>query len=207
MTRMTLTAPFSLSSWNDRLLLMSTTETDQALETGDTVALGHQLETLYPRVYRAVAGITAGTGLDVDDLTQEAFLKAYRNIDTFRGGSSLYTWMYRIARNVCLDAMRRRKFRGQFLFDWFRKTDAETDFPDPGGYDEPEMQDMRYWIDRSLAELPEEYRSVIVFREIQDLSYEEIAAILEIPEGTVKSRLFKARRLLREALESIGITP
>lgn len=173
----------------------------------DNSALGAELEKLYPRIFRIVAGLTAGTGLDVEDLTQETFLKAYRNIDSFKGNSSLYTWTYRIARNVCMDALRRRKFRGQFLFDWFRKTDAETDFPDPSGHDVPENNDLKYWIDHALAKLPEDYRAVIVFREIQDLSYEEIAQILEIPEGTVKSRLFKARKMLRSYLENLGITP
>ncbi len=188
-------------------MLLAIVHDDEAAESGDHVALGQALERLYPRVYRAVAGITAGTGLDVDDLTQEAFLKAYRNIDSFRGDSSLYTWAYRIARNVCLDAMRRRKFRGQFIFDWFKQPDSDHDFPDPSGVDIAEDKDTRYWIDKALAHLPEEFRSVIVFREIQDLSYDEISKILDIPEGTVKSRLFKARKMMREQLEIYGVTP
>lgn len=201
------TVTFPAHGWGSPLMLMGSSVVESSDEQQNPVALGQELERLYPRVYRTVAGITAGTGLDVDDLTQETFLKAYRSIDSFRGGSSLYTWIYRIARNVCLDALRRRKFRGQFVYDWFQKTDGETDFPDPSGHDVPETRDTRHWIDKALADLPEEFRSVIVFREIQELSYEEIAQILDIPEGTVKSRLFKARRLLRESLESIGITP
>jgi RNA polymerase sigma-70 factor, ECF subfamily len=188
-------------------MLLSVLRDDDIAEPGDQVALGQALERLYPRVYRAVAGITAGTGLDVDDLTQEAFLKAYRNIDSFRGESSLYTWTYRIARNVCLDAMRRRKFRGQFIFDWFKQPDSDYEFPDPSGTDVAEDRNTRYWIDKALAKLPEDFRSVIVFREIQDLSYDEISQILDIPEGTVKSRLFKARKMMREQLELYGVTP
>jgi RNA polymerase sigma-70 factor (ECF subfamily) len=188
-------------------MLLAIVHDDEAYEPGDQVALGQALERLYPRVYRAVAGITAGTGLDVDDLTQEAFLKAYRNIGNFRGDSSLYTWAYRIAHNVCLDAMRRRKFRGQFIFDWFKQPDSDHDFPDPSGSDVAEDRNTRYWIDKALAKLPEDFRSVIVFREIQDLSYDEISKILDIPEGTVKSRLFKARKMMREQLEIYGVTP
>jgi RNA polymerase sigma-70 factor, ECF subfamily len=188
-------------------MLMSALREDDITESGDHIALGEALERLYPRVYRAVAGITAGTGLDVDDLTQEAFLKAYRNINHFRGESSLYTWTYRIARNVCLDAMRRRKYRGQFIFDWFRQPDSDHDFPDPSANDVAENRDTRFWIDKALAKLPEDYRSVIVFREIQDLSYVEISQIMDIPEGTVKSRLFKARKMMREQLEQYGVTP
>lgn len=187
------------------LFAMSTDET--VVDPGDQVALGHEMERLYPRVYRAVAGITAGSGMDVDDLTQECFLKAYRNIDSFRGDSSLYTWVYRIARNVCLDALRRRKYRGQFVYDWFRSNDEPFDVADPSGTDVAENRDTRYWIDKALGQIPEEFRSVIVFREIQDLSYEEIGKILDIPEGTVKSRLFKARRMMREKLENFGVTP
>jgi len=190
-----------------RPMLLAIVHDDEAYEPGDQVALGQALERLYPRVYRAVAGITAGTGLDVDDLTQEAFLKAYRNIGNFRGDSSLYTWAYRIAHNVCLDAMRRRKFRGQFIFDWFKQPDSDHDFPDPSGSDVAEDRNTRYWIDKALAKLPEDFRSVIVFREIQDLSYDEISKILDIPEGTVKSRLFKARKMMREQLEIYGVTP
>lgn len=191
----------------NRHMLLSVVYDADATEPGDHVALGQALERLYPRVYRTIAGITAGTGLDVDDLTQEAFLKAYRNIDSFRGDSSLYTWTYRIAHNVCLDAMRRRKFRGQFIFDWFKQPDSDHEFPDPSGTDVAEDKDTRYWIDKALEQLPEEFRSVIVFREIQDLSYDEISRILDIPEGTVKSRLFKARRMMREQLELYGVTP
>jgi len=172
-----------------------------------SVSLGHELDELYPKVYRAIAGITAGSGLDVDDLTQDTFLKAYRNLNRFRGDSSLYTWVYRIARNVCLDAIRRKKFRSHFQFDWFQKENASIDFPDPNGKDEPENNDLKFWIDKAMARLPEDFRSILVFREIQDLSYEEIAFILEIPEGTVKSRLFKARRLMREYLIKYGVQP
>jgi RNA polymerase sigma-70 factor, ECF subfamily len=200
-----LSTTFGLTSHTH--MLLSALREDDIVDSGDHVALGQALERLYPRVYRAIAGITAGTGLDVDDLTQEAFLKAYRNIDRFRGDSSLYTWAYRIARNVCLDAMRRRKYRGQFIFDWFKQTDSDFEFPDPAGTDVAEIRDTRYWIDKALAQLPEDFRSVIVFREIQDLSYEEISQIMDIPEGTVKSRLFKARKMMREQLELYGVKP
>ena len=188
-------------------MLLSAVVDGETKGSNEHAAFGEALERLYPRIYRAVAGMTAGSGLDIDDLTQEAFLKAYRNIHTFRGDSSLYTWTYRIARNVCLDALRKRKYRGQFLFDWFVKPDSDHDFPDPSKNDLAEDRDTRYWIDKALSRLPEELRSVIVFREIQDLTYEEIAQIMQIPEGTVKSRLFKARKMMREQLELYGVTP
>jgi RNA polymerase sigma-70 factor (ECF subfamily) len=169
--------------------------------------LRRELENLYPRVYRAVIGITAGSGLDADDLTQDAFLKAYHHLDSFRGECSLYTWIYRIARNVCLDAMRRKKFRNAFKVDTLFNGGSSPEFEDPSHHDPFEQKDTRYWIDKAMARLPEDHRSVLVFREIQDLSYEEIAYIMNIPEGTVKSRLFKARRLMRETLQQFGIQP
>lgn len=170
-------------------------------------SLRNELENLYPRVYRAIVGITSGSGLDVDDLTQDAFLKASLHIDTFRGESSLYTWVYRIARNVCLDAMRRKKFRNAFRMDVLYNDASTIEVEDPSQQDPYEQKDTRYWIDKAMARLPEDHRSVLVFREIQELSYEEIAYIMGIPEGTVKSRLFKARRLMRETLVQFGIQP
>lgn len=196
-----------LHLYSEPWVLMAKTELDRPIEyaLNESVQLGQAIDALYPKVYRAIAGITAGSGLDVDDLTQDTFLKAYRNLNQFRGDSSLYTWIYKIARNVCLDALRRKKFRNRFHFDWFQKDHSGTDFPDPHHYDEPENNDLKYWIDKAMAKLPEDFRSILVFREIQDLSYEEIAIILEIPEGTVKSRLFKARRLMREYLIQNGV--
>ncbi len=184
-------------------------ELDQSADvsTNDSIQMGSAIDALYPKVYRTVAGLTAGSGLDVDDLTQDTFLKAYRNLHRFRGDSSLYTWIYKIARNVCLDALRRKKIRNRFHFDWFQNENAGSDFPDPHVHDAPENSDLKYWIDKAMAKLPEDFRSIIVFREIQELSYEEIAFILEIPVGTVKSRLFNARRLMRDYLIQYGVQP
>lgn len=193
----------------DYFSMMMSSELDQTdrVSRNDSPELGYAIDALYPKVYRAIAGLTAGSGLDIDDLTQDTFLKAYRNLHRFRGESSLYTWIYKIARNVCLDALRRKKNRNRFHFDWFQKGNESTDFPDPNDHDIPENEDLKFWIDKAMAKLPEDFRSIIVFREIQELSYEEIAFILEIPEGTVKSRLFNARRLMREYLLHYGVQP
>jgi len=181
---------------------------DEAASSADhATQLRRELESLYPRVYRVVVGITAGSGLDADDLTQDAFLKAFHHIDSFRGECSLYTWIYRIARNVCLDAMRRKKFRNAFRVEVLFNGESTPEVEDPNHHDPYEQKDTRYWIDQAMARLPEDHRSVLVFREIQDLSYEEIAYIMNIPEGTVKSRLFKARRQMRETLQQFGIQP
>jgi len=190
-----------------RMIPFSRTVEEAASMDDHALSLRRELENLYPRVYRAVIGITAGSDLDADDLTQDAFLKAYHHLDSFRGECSLYTWIYRIARNVCLDAMRRKKFRNAFKVDVLFNGASTPEFEDPSHHDPFEQKDTRYWIDKAMARLPEDHRSVLVFREIQDLSYEEIAYIMNIPEGTVKSRLFKARRLMRETLQQFGIQP
>lgn len=190
-----------------RVIPFSTPVNEAADSAENASKLRRELETLYPRVYRAVVGITSGSGLDADDLTQDVFLKAYHHIDAFRGESSLYTWIYRIARNVCLDAMRRKKFRNAFRVDVLFNGASSPEFEDPSPPDSYEQKDTRYWIDKAMALLPEDHRSVLVFREVQDLSYEEIAYIMNIPEGTVKSRLFNARRQMRATLQQFGIQP
>ena len=200
---------YPVQTYYDYFSMIMGGELDQSADvsTNDSIQMGSAIDALYPKVYRTVAGLTAGSGLDVDDLTQDTFLKAYRNLHRFRGDSSLYTWIYKIARNVCLDALRRKKIRNRFHFDWFQNENAGSDFPDPHVHDAPENSDLKYWIDKAMAKLPEDFRSIIVFREIQELSYEEIAFILEIPVGTVKSRLFNARRLMRDYLIQYGVQP
>jgi RNA polymerase sigma-70 factor (ECF subfamily) len=190
-----------------RVFPFSTQVNEASASAEDASKLRRELETLYPRVYRAVVGITTGSGLDADDLTQDAFLKAYHHIDSFRGECSLYTWIYRIARNVCLDAMRRKKFRNALRVDLLFNGESTIEYEDPSHHDAYEQKDTRYWIDKAMSLLPEDHRSVLVFREIQELSYEEIAYIMNIPEGTVKSRLFNARRQMRATLQQFGIQP
>ena len=131
------------------------------------------------------------------DITQEAFIKAYRAIPRFRGDSAFYTWMYRIAVNTAknhLAAQRRRPM------------DVELDLQDPEQYDlhaklketdTPEGvtlgNELKETVERAIAALPEDLRTAIILRELEGMSYEEIAQTMECPVGTVRSRIFRAR--------------
>ena len=131
------------------------------------------------------------------DITQEAFIKAYRALPRFRGDSAFYTWMYRIAVNTAknhLAAQRRRPM------------DVELDLQDPEQYDlhaklketdTPEgvtlSNELKETVERAIAALPEDLRTAIILRELDGMSYEEIAQTMECPVGTVRSRIFRAR--------------
>ena len=131
------------------------------------------------------------------DITQEAFIKAYRALPRFRGDSAFYTWMYRIAVNTAknhLAAQRRRPM------------DVELDLQDPEQYDlhaklketdTPEgvtlRNELKETVERAIAALPEDLRTAIILRELDGMSYEEIAQTMECPVGTVRSRIFRAR--------------
>ena len=131
------------------------------------------------------------------DITQEAFIKAYRALPRFRGDSAFYTWMYRIAVNTAknhLAAQRRRP------------RDGELDLQDPEQYDlhaklretdTPEGvtlgRELKETVERAIAGLPEDLRTAIILRELEGMSYEEIAQTMECPVGTVRSRIFRAR--------------
>jgi RNA polymerase sigma-70 factor (ECF subfamily) len=151
----------------------------------------------YDRVHAVCRRIAGGTR-DADDAAQEAMIRVVRNIDKFDGRSAFGTWIYRIATNTALDELRKRKRRPQLHV-----------LDDDGGA--PEQADElahrhvddvadRITIDAALADLPEEFKAAVVMRDVGDLDYAEIAAALDIPVGTVKSRIARGRRLLVEKL-------
>jgi RNA polymerase sigma-70 factor (ECF subfamily) len=141
------------------------------------------------------------------DITQEAFIKAYRALPRFRGDSAFYTWMYRIAVNTAknhLAAQRRRPMS------------VELDMQDPEQYDlhaklketdTPEAitlsNEMKETIERAIAALPEDLRTAIILRELEGMSYEEIAQTMECPVGTVRSRIFRARDAINKKVGSL----
>ena len=146
-----------------------------------------------------------GNTHDAEDVVQEAFMRAFRFFDSFRGEDAR-TWLLKIVRNTYYTQLRRERAQpGSTEFDEEFHSLAEDDatLPAMGRADaNPEaalarMEDLRL-VDRALAELPVEYREALVLRELEDLSYKEIAAALNVPMGTVMSRLTRARRLLLE---------
>ncbi len=141
------------------------------------------------------------------DISQEAFIKAYRALPRFRGDSAFYTWMYRIAVNTAknhLAAQRRRPM------------DVELDLQDPEQYDlhaklketdTPEgvtlSNELKETVERAIAALPEDLRTAIILRELEGMSYEEIAETMECPVGTVRSRIFRARDAIGKKVGSL----
>ncbi len=147
------------------------------------------------------------------DVVQDAFLKAYGSLDRFEGRSGFYTWLYRIVMNLCLDAKRRDR-SGQQV-EWSEEVvhggaaeaalAAAEDPQEPDPAAALERSELREQLTRAIEGLPEDARRIIELREIDDLSYQEIAECLGVPKGTVMSRLHYARRRLREALVAAGV--
>ncbi|GIV20901.1 MAG: RNA polymerase subunit sigma-24 [Armatimonadota bacterium] len=148
---------------------------------------------------------------DAEDITQEVFLKALSALHHFREESSLQTWLFRIATNLCRDLHRRRQREKGWLSLW-RRADGEKDEGDecsieiPDAHYDPEKmllrEELSDLLQQAIDHLPIAMREVLVLHDLESLSYEEIAQALGIPLGTVKSRLFHARARLRDALAS-----
>lgn len=172
-------------------------------------------ETLVRRYERRVYSLAmryTGDREDARDLTQEAFVRAFRALRSFRGDASFSTWLHRIAVNVCLDELRRRRTRPHTRLDEPLATDdgeAERQLAgdDPGPQQRLEQKELGETIRREIAALPAEYATVVILRDLQDLSYEEIAQVLGISLGTVKSRLHRGRAALRARFEALELFP
>jgi RNA polymerase sigma-70 factor, ECF subfamily len=149
------------------------------------------------RVYWFVRKIV-GTHEDADDVTQETFVKAYLNLGDFRGDSSFFTWIYRIALNGALNAVRKRQ-----VIAYVRENDLIGRLF-PSGEDphrDLERKETETHLRRAVAGLPEKQRAVFVLRYYEELSYEEISAILKTSVGGLKANYFHALRKIREALQ------
>jgi len=147
------------------------------------------------------------------DLTQEVFLKVFRNIGNYEHTYSFYTWLYRITVNCCIDYIRKRKRQAQSISLSFNTSDEsdsgkEQDIPDVTFTPERFIRDKETSriLKKAIGQLSEKMRAIILLKEIEGFSYEEIADILNCSRGTVKSRLFRARERLRELLESGQLT-
>jgi RNA polymerase sigma-70 factor (ECF subfamily) len=173
---------------------------------GDGAAFGQIVERYQDRIYNAVYRLV-GAPEDARDLVQDTFVKAYENLAGFRGGSSLYTWLFRIAVNTSLSHRRKRKWVSPM------PASASEDDPSPeGGWADPAAPDpmdrmvaaeAERLVQQALDALDEEHRTVVVLRDIQHCDYHEIAEILDVPAGTVKSRLHRARLMLRDKLKPL----
>ncbi len=175
-----------------------------AARKGDRKAFKALTEKYYARIFRVMLAMTHKEDLALD-LTQDTFVKALQGIPQFEMGSSFYTWLYRIAHNVFLDRYRRTRTAGyQKEFDDGVKASV-AEGAAIGRPMEPsravEAQERLVIVSEAMEQLRPEHREILVLREIEDQSYEEIAATLGLKIGTVMSRLFAARMRLREILE------
>jgi len=166
------------------------------LQTGDRRSLEAFVDAFGPRVHRLVARNLASR-TDAEDVTQEVFVAIFKGLPGFRGESSLETWVYRIAMNHCL--MYRRKAASTPL----TVADADLDREPasaPGPAEHAEAEDLRTRVNSAVSQLPDGQRDVVVLHELHGLTYQECAQALDIPVGTVKSRLSNAFRTLRHSL-------
>lgn len=175
-------------------------------QNGDKSAFGELIELYQGFVYNTAFYMVKNSD-DAFDLTQDTFFKAYKSISAFRFECKFSTWLYRICQNCARDFFRKQKKRQNdiSLCDYDKEGDlVERDIADPSPAQDPEdslLQKERARIVRdAILSLPREYREIIVLRDIEGYSYEDIAAALGTRLGTVKSRLFRAREKLKESL-------
>ena len=167
----------------------------EAAQHGDRAALDQLLRRHYDRI-RAVCNRIAGTDRDGDDACQEAMIKIARGLPRFDGQSSFGTWAYRIATNAALDELRKRRRRPLVAVDDDASPEP-TDTAAPRRYDQ--IGD-RLAVDDALRALPDEYRVAVTLRDLLDLDYAQIADLLDVPVGTVKSRIARGRSTLAKTL-------
>lgn len=171
-----------------------------AFQRGNLDAFGILVHRYQDRLYTSLARFLDNQE-DAQDVMQETFLSAFANARRFKGQSRFYTWIYRIAMNHAIDLHRRKKPRHALSL---HQIDHEEP-ADPKGEDGPQQslirEEDRQWLRAALKSLSDEHRMVIIMKEIDDMRYEEIAEVLEVPVGTVRSRLHRARLELKDALE------
>lgn len=173
------------------------------LRRGDETALA-ELMRLYEKKVYTLCFRMCGNAEDAEEAAQDTFLALWRGIGSFRQESSLATWIYRLASNSCIDLLRRgrRNPSGPSLDDEEQMIDAVDTAPLP--QQELERCELRDRLCEGLSALPEEYRAILLLRENEGLSYAEIASALTLELGTVKSRISRARTLLRNYLSADG---
>jgi RNA polymerase sigma-70 factor (ECF subfamily) len=189
---------------------MNQDDTDQQLvqrvQAGDKAAFNLLVMKYQHRVLKLVSRFVSDAA-EAEDVAQEAFLKAYRALASFRGESAFYTWLYRIAINTAKNAL---------VANRRRPVDFDLDLQDPEQYerqarlkdeDTPEgvllTDEIRNVVERAMEQLPEDLRTAIVLRELEGLSYEEIAEAMDCPVGTVRSRIFRAREAIDKKLKPL----
>lgn len=180
-----------------------------AVQNEDAEAFRELFDRYNQRAYSVALGVVKNPQ-DALDIVQEGFVKVHKHIKNFEGSSSFYTWLYRIIMNLSIDHIRRSKRATRIDYDdrVLRSADEVegdgTIMPDILG-SSPKKSVLRRELSEAIAaaleELPEHHRAVILLREVEGMTYEEMADTLEVPKGTIMSRLFHARRKMQESLD------
>jgi RNA polymerase sigma-70 factor (ECF subfamily) len=181
----------------------------EATKTGDEVAFAEIVRRYRNQITNYVYRMTNDYDLAVD-LAQETFMRVYAAAERYQTNYAFSTYIYRIATNLAISELRRRKRRRLVsLSSFFRERESpsdtcELDMPDAGPLQDATYveDERRAAIARAIATLPEKYRAPLVLRDVEERSYEEIACILQMNEGTVKSRISRARTFLRDKLQA-----
>ncbi|MFA6308278.1 MAG: sigma-70 family RNA polymerase sigma factor [Clostridia bacterium] len=173
-------------------------------KNGDVEAYEDLVRAYYKTVFNIALRMFSNNE-DASDITQEVFIKIYKSIGTFEGKSSLKTWIYRITTNLCLDEFRSRKNMKVVSFD--EQIEQSNDrynieFKTESITPESNLlkKEVKEALNIAITELPKDLRIALILRDVQNLSYEEISSFLKCPQGTVKSRISRARQLLRKKL-------
>ena len=175
--------------------------------TGDSAAFEKLVLKYQSQVYNFCFRIM-GNSEDAADMTQETFLKVWRNSDSFHGDSSFATWLFRLASNTCLDQLRSMKRKPTLPLTLTDQEGEEQSLEVPDTAPSPEeslvKKEERELLQAAMSALDAEQRQLLTLRVVNDMSYTEIAQALSLKEGTVKSRLARARENLRKKLENFG---
>ncbi|MCG8449981.1 MAG: sigma-70 family RNA polymerase sigma factor [Pirellulales bacterium] len=172
-----------------------------AARRGDREAFGALVERYQDRVYNTLLRVL-GSRDDALDVVQDALVQAYVKLDSFRGDARFYTWLYRIAMNLALSHRRRRR-PSVSVEEMKQRVGDEPMSNQPPPESGCMEQERAAIVERALGELGDEHCQILVLREMESCSYEEISEILELPIGTVRSRLFRARIQLKEKLKEL----
>ena len=177
----------------------------EAARQGDQSAF-EQLVHLYEKRVLALTTRMCKNPADAEEAAQEAFLSAWQGLPFFRGDASFSTWLYRLASNACVDLLRREGRRQSAAGPSLNDEEVQLEVPDtaPSPQEQAERSELRQQIEAGLQALTPDHRQVLILREMHQLSYDEISQVLDVDVGTVKSRINRGRKQLRNFLLSSG---
>ncbi|MDN4076084.1 RNA polymerase sigma factor SigW [Fictibacillus terranigra] len=177
------------------------------VKSGDQEAFEGLVEIYKDKIYRLCYRMV-GDSHEAEDLAQEAFVRAYINIDKYSGSYKFSTWLYRIATNLCIDKLRKKK--PDYSMDAeIPGTEGATLYNQVAGADplpeeEVEEKEKRDHLQQEIMKLPEKYRTAILLKYVEDLSLEEISSVMDLPVPTVKTRIHRGREALKKVYKKVA---